>query len=102
MTRADVYKAIDTEREYQDALGQDRVRDPGNSRALSQGEALVLIRHYLRAAEDAWTKNPGESVVETSHVLRKIAAICVRDGEKYGMPYRLTRPSQPWPTDPEI
>lgn len=85
--RNDVYKAIDSERDYQDSLGKERARSPGID-SLTQAENLVLISHYLRKAEDAWVLNPGEAVEETQNILRKIAGICVRTMEKYGSPLR--------------
>ena len=88
MDRKEVYEVIDGERDYQDSLGPDRTRDPGNVHRLVQGEDLVLIRHYLRKAEDAWTMSGGEMVPAALHEVRKIAAICVRQMEKYGAPKR--------------
>jgi hypothetical protein len=86
LTRQEVYSLIDGERAYQDSLGADRTEDHGFG--ITQGEELVLIRAYLRKAEDAWTNNPGASVDACAANLRKIAAMCVRAMERYGAPAR--------------
>jgi hypothetical protein len=51
--------------------------------------ALTAIRVNLRKAEEAWyVDNPTTEYQPTMEYLRKIAGICVNQGEKYGMPDR--------------
>jgi hypothetical protein len=80
--RAEVYKIIDSEREYQGDLGPDRT----DSSDHSVGDYLVMLDTYLRAAKDEWTNNAG--VVMSLHNVRKVAAIAVRCMEEHGAPSR--------------
>jgi len=84
-SRQEVYAAIDTERDYQDGAGPGR-HDPIHS--FSQAESFYLIEEYIHRARVSWVDDPREHVHECQHVLRKIAAICVRTMEKYGAPSR--------------
>lgn len=76
ISRANVYRIIDTERVYQEEF---------NSRVLSVGEELTLLQCYISKAfnEYADTLNvPSEPA--TMDVVRKIAGICVRAMENHG------------------
>jgi hypothetical protein len=81
-TRAEVYEAIDTEREYQDAM--KGVRAPGTNRTL--GDYLTLLNHYIVEANQSYVKNRGSCMA--MHEVRKIAAIAVRAMEDNGAPKR--------------
>ncbi len=85
MDRKDVYNAIDGERDYQDSMGPERTTQDS---VLSQAEMMSIMRVYIRDAEYIWYKNPGVSLPEVSDLFRKIAALCVQDGERNGMPSR--------------
>ncbi len=80
--RKKVYEAIDTEREYQDKLGADRT----DGKKHTVGEFLVMMRHYMTKAEEAWTLNPGDAAA--LDVVRKIAGISVNCMENWGAPKR--------------
>ena len=82
MTRAEVYAAIDSERDYQDRLGADRTA----GQAHPVGSYLTMLRHYLREAEEAWTKTAGDAAALES--IRKIAGISVRCMEDHGTTLR--------------
>lgn len=81
-TRADAYRAIDSERDYQDSLGADRT----DGRRHSVEGFLVMLERYVRKAFDAWTDNPGDE--KALHEIRKIAGIAVHCMEKHGAPLR--------------
>lgn len=81
LTRPEVYKIIDGERDYQDSLGPDR-REVLTEQTHSVGEYLTMLRAYMNKADAAWTDNAGDSVA--LHVIRKIAAISVRCMEDNG------------------
>lgn len=83
--RWDVYKAIDGERDYQDAM---RVGPDGRSdgRQKSVGDYLTLIRVYSAKADAAYSGNPGDG--PSLQEIRKIAAICVQAMEVHGAPRR--------------
>jgi hypothetical protein len=86
MTREQVYKAIDTEREYQRSL----VNDPGRPDIrwdMHIGDHLTAIQYNLQQAINAWYKDSG-SYPATMEYLRKIAGLCVQAGEIFGMPDR--------------
>lgn len=84
--RQAVYAAIDSERAYQDKLTDDSSR-PDMIEDFHVGDALTAIRINLAKAEEAWYKGsvPHHASIE---FLRKIAGICVKVGETYGMPSR--------------
>ena len=82
LSREDVYKLIDGEREYQSKLGPDRT--DGSDKTV--GDYLTMLRSYLRKAENAWTDNAGcEPALDQ---IRKVAAIAVRCMEDHGAPER--------------
>lgn len=81
MTREDVYKLIDGEREYQESVW------PANETTQHSEHALTLIRIYLRKAEDVWNATKDEQ--PTMDVIRKIAGIAVRSMEQNGAPKRF-------------
>lgn len=83
-TREDVYRAIDSERAYQNALGPER-REPRET-SHSVGDYLTMLAVYQHKAEVAWTDNPGTD--EAMKAIRKIAGICVRAMEEHGAPQR--------------
>jgi hypothetical protein len=86
MNRLKVYQAIDTEREFQNELTENSKR-PDMIEDFHVGDALSAIRYNLNKAEDCWYigSTPHQDAIT---YLRKIAAICVNIGEKYGMPSR--------------
>jgi len=86
MTREDVFRAIDSERDYQELAKQDSTR-PDILEEFHAGDTLAAIQYNLNKALDAWYKEPApynNSLV----YLRKIAGLTVQLGEKYGMPER--------------
>lgn len=88
-TRADVYAAIDTEREYQDSFVL-----PGREyyQTHTLGEFILMIGQYADQARQSWTHHKdGDSPDEFApslHEVRKIAALAVRAMEQHGAPLR--------------
>ena len=84
--REDVYAAIDTERDYQDAKWPQDGR-PEAPNPLSVGEFLLLIEEYAAKARTEWAneKKPEE---RTLREIRKIAGIAVNCMEQHGAPHR--------------
>lgn len=80
MTRADVYKLIDTERAYQEKVW------PMNEKIENSEHALCLIQIYLGKALAVW--NDTKDQTPTMDVIRKIAGICVRSMEAIDTPPR--------------
>lgn len=78
-TREEVYAAIDTERDYQDNLERNQVRD---QRPLEQ---LSLIRHIINQIDEEFYTVPGQPGMDK---VRKIAGIAVRMLEEHGAPCR--------------
>jgi hypothetical protein len=83
--RAEVYVAIDGERDYQDKMWGDG--PPGDPRPLSIGEDILLIEEYIARARLEWTK-VARPEIQALHMIRKIAGICVRSMENHGAPER--------------
>lgn len=85
ISRSDVFNIINTEREY-----QLKFEDKENSHivsSLNMGGILTAIQHNLNKAQNEWY-NEKDPYVKTSDFLRKIAALCVKAGEDYGMTER--------------
>lgn len=80
-----VYRAIDTERDYQDAQRGNAKRHEGQP-DMTPGEYLLCMEKCLSDARDAWYKPNGG--VACLHFVRKVTAIGVSCMEKHGAPYR--------------
>lgn len=78
-TRQEVYTAIDSERDYQDNLSRNTIKEQ------TPLEQLTLIRRIIRDAEDCWYDNPGQIPMD---YMRKIAAVAVRSMEEHEAPLR--------------
>jgi len=90
MSRDDVYAALDSERAYQDRSALDPSRpDMVGLERFSLGDGLSAIEHNLHLARERWYRGSGPHQ-EALEYLRKVAAIVVQLGEKYGLP------SRPW------
>ena len=82
MDRAEVYKAINTERDFQeDNKGKE---DSHIVEDFPLSAALEAIRYNIDEANANWyiEKAPYNDAIR---YIRKIAAICVQMGEKYDM-----------------
>lgn len=82
--RSIVFKAIVTERKYQDSLPATR----REHRIMPLGEELLLLKEYLDRAIKNWTDAPGANPDIAKHDIRKLAGICVRALENHGAPMR--------------
>ena len=82
--RAEVYAAIDGEREYQKKWENSELTDSGGIH--SNVEFLVYIRDYVEEALHVASRD-GDPVVrvKTAHSLRKIAALAVAAMEQNGV-----------------
>lgn len=77
--RIDVFRAIDSEREYQEQLTRNTEND---QRPLEQ---LAIVEELCRRAKAAWYDNPGPFDM---NYVRKIAGVAVRCMEQHGAPSR--------------
>jgi hypothetical protein len=77
--RSEVYAAIDGERDYQNGLARNEVKD---QRPM---EHLAIIRQIVRDAEAHWYYKSGQLPLD---FMRKIAAVAVRCMEEHGAPRR--------------
>jgi hypothetical protein len=85
MERDQVIDAVDGEREYQNdqaAAGTGHVVPD-----ISLGDTISAMQFNLNRARDAWYNGryPHEAAMA---YMRKLAALAVQAGEKYGMPRR--------------
>ena len=80
-SRADVYRAIDRERDY-----QERTWDRSMGPVLSVAEELLLAQEYLDRARHEWSVEEGNA--KTLDMMRKVAGILVRCFEHNGCPER--------------
>lgn len=86
MTREEVYRSIDSERDLQDKLTADPSR-PDMIEDFHVGDGLSAIQYNLDLARQSWYKdaNPHTRAME---YLRKVAATIVKLGEVHGLPSR--------------
>jgi hypothetical protein len=86
MKREDVYKAIDTERDFQIDMTAREDR-PDMIQDLHIGDTISAIQHNLEKARSEWYSG-SEPHQASMEYIRKIAGLCVQLGEKYDMPNR--------------
>lgn len=87
MERQQVYQSIDTERDYQEKMIANPQR-PDMIEDLHVGDTLAAIQYNLQLATVLWYQGSAPHSGATEY-LRKIAALCVQAGERYGMPSRV-------------
>lgn len=86
MERKEVYKSIDSERDYQNRMTADPTR-PDMVENMSMGDIISAIEFNLERTRSFWyvgSKPHPEAMV----FIRKIAGLCVKAGEQFGMPER--------------
>jgi len=81
-TRENVYKALDSERDYQDETAKK-----WNHQGIPSLEAeLLMMEHYLQLTREKWaTSSNKEEVLE---IMRKVSGISVRCFENYGVSFQ--------------
>jgi len=77
-----VYAAIESERQYQ--IANEDKNGSHIVSSLNMGGILTAIQYNLNKAQETWY-NEKEPYSNTTELLRKIAALCVKAGEDYGM-----------------
>jgi len=89
-SRIEVYRAIDTERVFQD----DKWGEMDAANPVTVGEFVLLLEQYAAEARAVWSREfkPNDKTVE---IVRKIAAIAVNCMEQHGAPQRLRVYSRP-------
>jgi hypothetical protein len=88
-TRPEVYRAIDSERDYQDNFVMPERR---YYRAHTLGEFVLMLNQYAAQAQEKWTHHtdaasPDEFPISL-HEVCKVAALAVRCMEQHGAPLR--------------
>jgi hypothetical protein len=89
MNREDVYKAIDTERDYQDKVWSQSNK---SSNATCASAYILWMERYLHQARELASttdETPGTPSCDTiMDVMRKVVALGVACAELHGMPER--------------
>lgn len=83
--RENAYRAIDGERDYQEA-GKGNARTDRQS--TSVGEHVLMLVGYTNQAVAQWNGPHPEGREAAMNTMRKIAAIAVRCMEEHGAPLR--------------
>lgn len=84
-----VYKAIDSERDYQTRVWRENAGLDETQPVRTVAEELLMLEEYVAKARAVWTAAPRASEVElTVDMLRKCAGICVRAMQNHGAPFR--------------
>jgi hypothetical protein len=82
-TRAEVYAALDTERNYQDRKYATHRHTPG--------EWLLIMEKLLADAKKAWYTNCDAPTEQVLHEIRQVTATGVAALEQYGAPPRKAK-----------
>jgi hypothetical protein len=86
VTRDFVYRAIDSERRYQDEQRGNAKRHEGQP-PMTPGEIILAMEKCLADARAAWYAPDGGDAC-LPHI-RKVSALGVQCMERYGAPFRL-------------
>lgn len=86
MNRKQVYKALDSERDYQDAMTASDDR-PDMVDNMSLGDMLLAMEFCLGQARTAWYYGLNNHE-DTMEFVRKVGGLAVKAGEQVGMPQR--------------
>lgn len=84
-SRAVVYAAVDSERDYQDAQRGNAKRHEGQPQ-MTPGEIILCMEKCLADARDAWYRPDGGTACLP--FVRKVTALGVQAMELYGAPLR--------------
>lgn len=79
--RNEVYKALDSERDYQDVVWPD-------SAHLSIGDYLLMLEEYVFRGRREWVKEH-QPELNALEMIRKVGGIAVRCMEQHGAPIRV-------------
>lgn len=85
--RTTVFKAINTERDYQESLSRNVVNREGDP-TFSPMTNLAIIEELCARMKSDFYDHPGHPSMDS---MRKIAATAVRTMEHFGAPERVTR-----------
>lgn len=87
-TREEVYRAIDTERTYQDSKWGNTLSGnrPGDGSRTTDEFALYILGYSHKLLDNASTFANTEDKLE---IVRKIAGLCVACMEQHGAPKRI-------------
>ena len=86
-TRAEVYEALDGEREYQESRWNEDTTESDGKHVVA--EWVLYMEHYLGLARTVLSTKPEpEATQEALHIVRKIAALGVACMEQNGAPKR--------------
>lgn len=86
-TRNEVFKAIDSERDYQDSLWNETTTTSGGKHEV--GAWIVFMRSYLSEAEDQISRAADPAASQNAlNTIRKIVTIGVACMEQHGAPKR--------------
>lgn len=95
MKREEVYKAIDSERDYQDTIWNEK--NTSSKGIHTPEEWIIYLDDYLREAKTLLSRNSIDvAKPQVLHIFRKLAAMLVCAGEQQGMPCRSFQSSGEW------
>lgn len=86
-SRADVYAAVDSERDYQDAGRGNAKRHDNAKPEMTPGEYILCMEKCLSDAREAWYHPDGGA--NCLPFIRKVTALGVSAMELYGAPLRI-------------
>lgn len=82
-TRGDVYRCLDGERAYQDAMSASELR-PDMLEEMTMGELILAMEHALAKAREVWYSD-AKPYRATIDYLRKVGGLTVKAMEQFGV-----------------
>jgi hypothetical protein len=83
-TRAEIYAAIDRERDYQDGWKDPTLTTSGGTHSVQ--EYLTYMRSYVNEALEIGARRPDPAAIDAAlHCIRKVAALAVVTMEEHGV-----------------
>lgn len=91
VTRENVYRAIDSERDYQIAMAKNAHGDPSNDGKKHLEEFVLYMEDYLQEARKQLSRTWGpDAYKDALNTIRKVVAIGVSAMEVHGAPLRMS------------
>jgi hypothetical protein len=99
-TRAEVYAAVDSERDYQNRMAEKAHGDPSNDGTKHLESFVLYMEDYLTEMKHQLSREWGpEAYDQALNTMRKVVALGVSAMEVWGAPKRTTATRHPVGTD---
>lgn len=95
MDQKEVIKVILHERKHQQLGAKVDTTHIKDIDDFTMGDALSAMQYNLDKCREFWYNGKAPNYPKAMHYIRKIAALCIQEGESRGMPMRPTEEINP-------